>query len=307
MTRQGFNDIDDVTAAALEESERRRLEASINRWDGEGFALTQRLVAIVEGGLSLIAPDLDGLATQLADTTDAADRLIEHASTARNHLGRARRAIAELDGRGDERAAAQADYEATDRLARMCRGHNAQRVTLEAWVLAHHLREVVTSANHRLGTMSRGRFQIHVDDEAADQRSKHGLDLSIADAETGTRRPVRTLSGGQTFQASLALALGLADTIATQRVGRDIGATFIDEGFGGLDADSLDTAIEVLNNLGAEGQMIGVITHVEELKAVLPVAIEVTPMGGGRSELTQLIGNPPAGASSAAGSSAEVA
>ena len=307
LTRQGFNDIDDIAAAALEESERRRLEASISRWDGEGFALTQRLVNIVEGGLSLIAPDLDGLAAQLADATDAADRLIEHASTARNHLGRARRAIAELDGRGDERAAAQADYEATDRLARMCRGHNAQRVTLEAWVLAHHLREVVTSANHRLGTMSRGRFQIHVDDEAADQRSKHGLDLSIADAETGTRRPVRTLSGGQTFQASLALALGLADTIATQRVGRDIGATFIDEGFGGLDADSLDTAIEVLNNLGAEGQMIGVITHVEELKAVLPVAIEVTPMGGGRSELTQLIGNPPAGASSAAGSSAEVA
>ncbi|MFZ2343742.1 MAG: hypothetical protein WAW08_04020, partial [Candidatus Microthrix parvicella] len=76
---------------------------------------------------------------------------------------------------------------------------------------------------------------------------------------------------------------------------------------GGLDTDSLDTAIEVLNNLGAEGQMIGVITHVEELKAVLPVAIEVTPMGGGRSKLTQLIGNPPAGASSAAGSSAEVA
>jgi exonuclease SbcC len=307
LDRQGFNNIDDVEAAALNESDQRTLEASIRQWDGEGFALTQRLADIVQGGLTLLAPDLDGLAARLADATDAADRLIEHATTARNHLGRARRAITELDGRGDERTAAQADYEATYRLARMCRGHNAQRVTLEAWVLAHHLREVVTSANRRLGAMSRGRFQIHVDDEAADQRSKHGLDLSIADAETGTRRPVRTLSGGQTFQASLALALGLADTIATQRVGRDIGATFIDEGFGGLDADSLDTAIEVLNNLGAEGQMIGVITHVEELKAGVGVAIEVTPMGGGRSELTQLIGNPPAGASSAAGSSAEVA
>ncbi len=307
LTRQGFDDVDDVRAAALDEAERRGLEASISLWEGEGFALTQRLVDIVEGGLDMTDPDLDGLAARLAEATDAAERLIEHATTARHHLGRARRTIIELDGRGDERAAAQADYEATYRLARMCRGHNAQRVTLEAWVLAHHLREVVTSANRRLGAMSRGRFQIHVDDEAADQRSKHGLDLSIADAETGTRRPVRTLSGGQTFQASLALALGLADTIATQRVGRDIGATFIDEGFGGLDTDSLDTAIEVLNNLGAEGQMIGVITHVEELKAVLPVAIEVTPMGGGRSKLTQLIGNPPAGASSAAGSSAEVA
>ena len=307
LTRQGFDDVDDVRAAALDESEQRGLEASISLWEGEGFALTQRLVDIVEGGLDMTDPDLDGLAARLAEATDAAERLIEHATAARHHLGRARRTIIELDGRGDERAAAQADYEATYRLARMCRGHNAQRVTLEAWVLAHHLREVVTSANRRLGAMSRGRFQIHVDDEAADQRSKHGLDLSIADAETGTRRPVRTLSGGQTFQASLALALGLADTIATQRVGRDIGATFIDEGFGGLDTDSLDTAIEVLNNLGAEGQMIGVITHVEELKAVLPVAIEVTPMGGGRSKLTQLIGNPPAGASSAAGSSAEVA
>jgi len=112
--------------------------------------------------------------------------------------------------------------------------------------------------------------------------------------------PVRTLSGGQTFQASLALALGLADTIAVQRVGRDIAAMFIDEGFGGLDSDSLDTAIEVLNNLGAEGQMIGVITHVEEMKAGLPVAIEVTPLGGGRSELTQLIGGAPSQSSATA-------
>ena len=307
LERQGFDDVEAVKAAFLATGEQRSMEAVISRWEGEGFALTERLVTTVEGGLGLVSPNLDELRTRLSEATDLANLLTEHTTTARNHLGRARRAIAGLDGRGEERAAAQANFETTHRLARMCRGYNPGRVTLEAWVLAHHLREVVIAANRRLGAMSRGRFQIHVDDEAADQRAKHGLDLSIADAETGTRRPVRTLSGGQTFQASLALALGLADTIAVQRVGRDIGATFIDEGFGGLDSDSLDTAIEVLANLGAEGQMIGVITHVEELKAVLPVAIEVTPIGGGRSELTQLIGDMPAGGSTTAGSSAEVA
>ncbi|MCB1028470.1 MAG: SMC family ATPase, partial [Microthrixaceae bacterium] len=300
LARQGFDDVQAALDAQLDEPTRNRLQTQLNDWDREGFALTERLVATVDGGLSLDAPDLDALGDALARATESADRLTEHVTTARHHAGRARAAIEQLDGRDDERAQARTEFEAAYRLARMCRGHNAGRVTLEAWVLAHHLREVVIAANRRLGAMSRGRFQIHVDDEAADQRAKHGLDLSIADAETGTRRPARTLSGGQTFQASLSLALGLADTIAVQRVGRDIGATFIDEGFGGLDSDSLDTAIEVLNDLGAEGQMIGVITHVEEMKAGLPVAIEVTPLGGGRSRLTQLIGDAGARSSDAA-------
>ncbi|MEZ5383356.1 MAG: SMC family ATPase [Microthrixaceae bacterium] len=291
LARQGFDDVQAALDAQLDEPIRNRLQAQLNDWDREGFALTERLVDTVDGGLSLDPPDLDALGDALARASESADRLTEHVTTAHHHAGRARAAIEQLDGQDDERAQARTEFEAAYRLARMCRGHNAGRVTLEAWVLAHHLREVVIAANRRLGAMSRGRFQIHVDDEAADQRAKHGLDLSIADAETGTRRPARTLSGGQTFQASLSLALGLADTIAVQRVGRDIGATFIDEGFGGLDSDSLDTAIEVLNDLGAEGQMIGVITHVEEMKAGLPVAIEVTPLGGGRSRLTQLIGD----------------
>ncbi len=154
------------------------------------------------------------------------------------------------------------------------------RVSLHNWVLAYYLRQVLAQANLRLDTMTGGRYALELDHESADGRRASGLDLSVLDAETGQRRPATTLSGGETFMAALALALGLADVVAAGS-NHVIGALFVDEGFGSLDGASLDTVLDVLRSLQDGGRMVGVISHVQELQDALPngIAVRSTPDG----------------------------
>ncbi|MCP4434216.1 MAG: AAA family ATPase [Actinomycetia bacterium] len=165
-----------------------------------------------------------------------------------------------------------------------------KRVTLEAWVLASYLREVVGAANTHLRAMTAGRYELDVDSSHVSGAARSGLDIVVIDADTGRSRPTRSLSGGETFKASLAMALGLADVLTAGRSGRSVDALFVDEGFGTLDADSVDTVIEVLDGLRDRGTMVGLISHVEPIKEALPVAIEVVPRADRRgSELKQFV------------------
>ena len=150
-------------------------------------------------------------------------------------------------------------------------------LSLKNWVLAYYLRQVLAHANVRLDAMTGGRYTLDLERAARPTDGEPwGLDLSVLDAETGQSRPATTLSGGETFIAALSLALGLADVVSA---GSDysIGALFVDEGFGSLDGDSLDTVIDVLRSLQDGGRMVGVISHVQELKAALPNGITIAP------------------------------
>ena len=151
-----------------------------------------------------------------------------------------------------------------------------KNVTFERYVLGAILDEVVYAANIRLQKMSRSRYSLERSDYTGGGRGKQGLDLAVMDAFTGQSRPANTLSGGETFLASMALALGLADVIQSYAGGIHMDTMFIDEGFGTLDPDTLELAMETLVQLQSSGRLIGMISHVPELKTRIPAHLEVT-------------------------------
>lgn len=150
-----------------------------------------------------------------------------------------------------------------------------KNVTFERYVLGAILDEVVYAANLRLQKMSRNRYSLERSDYIGGGRGKQGLDLAVMDAFTGQSRPANTLSGGETFLASMALALGLADVIQSYAGGIHMDTMFIDEGFGTLDPDTLELAMETLVQLQSSGRLIGMISHVPELKSRIPAHLEV--------------------------------
>jgi exonuclease SbcC len=148
-------------------------------------------------------------------------------------------------------------------------------------VLATLLEEVLAATTLRLQVMSRGRYEMRRRRGPVDQRAAAGLDLEVFDHYIGTTRAVETLSGGESFLASLALALGLSDVVQSYAGGIRLDAIFVDEGFGTLDPESLDFAIRALKDLQEAGRMVGIISHVAELKEWIDARLELkaTPRG----------------------------
>jgi DNA repair protein SbcC/Rad50 len=152
---------------------------------------------------------------------------------------------------------------------------NNKSMTFQRFVLAALLDDVLTAANLRLKVMSRGRYELLRERTQADRRSHAGLDLSVDDTYTGRARPVATLSGGEGFQAALSLAMGLAEVVQAYSGGIHLDTIFVDEGFGSLDPEALDLAVNALVDLQERGRMVGVISHVPELKERIDVRLDV--------------------------------
>ena len=146
---------------------------------------------------------------------------------------------------------------------------------MQRWVLSSYLAEICSYANQRLELMTSGRYQLRLTDEGGRGGRNAGLGLKVLDAYTGEEREVSSLSGGETFQASLALALGVADTVQVHSGGVHLDALFIDEGFGTLDPDNLQLAMDELDRLREGGRMIGIISHVGGLRERVRSGIEV--------------------------------
>ncbi|HCL22941.1 MAG TPA: SMC family ATPase, partial [Halomonas sp.] len=177
----------------------------------------------------------------------------------------------------------EAQYQLWGTLSDVANGRTGHRISLQRFVLGVLLDDVLIQASERLVRMSRGRYQL-VRREAPSKGNKaSGLELDVADTYTGKNRPVATLSGGESFMAALSLALGLSDVVQAYAGGIQLDTLFIDEGFGSLDQDALDQAIAMLSELQMSGRMIGIISHVSELKEQMPVRIEVSASRHGSS------------------------
>ncbi len=170
-------------------------------------------------------------------------------------------------------------------LADLCAGAGANglRMTLASFVLAARLEEVAAAASVRLLRMTQGRYCLVHTDGAARGGQRSGLGLLARDGWSGQDRDTSTLSGGETFLASLALALGLADVVSAEAGGSRIGALFVDEGFGTLDEDALDEVMDVLDGLREGGRVVGVVSHVSELRQRIPAQVHVMPSPSGSS------------------------
>ena len=163
-------------------------------------------------------------------------------------------------------------------------GENQLKMELTTYVLVRRFADVLAAANGQLQRISQGRYQLEHTD-ARTGSAKSGLNLRVLDLQTGKPRDPATLSGGETFYVSLALALGLADVVRAESGGIDLGTLFIDEGFGTLDADVLDEVIDVLDGLRDGGRAVGIVSHVSELKMRIADRIKVERSLDGTSRL----------------------
>jgi exonuclease SbcC len=228
-------------------------------------------------------PDVDAAAAAVAGTdaaargandrrtltADAHNAISGWAAEHRNHLA------------GHARALADAELWST--VADRCNGRTPPRVSLRRWVLSAHLEEICVYANRRLGAMTGGRYRLGVHRDREWYNAKAGLGLLVHDTHTGSQREVSTLSGGETFQASLSLALGVADAVTAHSGGVHLNALFIDEGFGTLDSEALQLALDELDRLREGGRTVGLISHVSELRERIRTGIEVQSTDGGSS------------------------
>ncbi len=165
----------------------------------------------------------------------------------------------------------------------------SERLSLEAYVQAHYFDRIIQRANVHFNKMSSGQYDLERKNESKDKRSQSGLELWVIDHYNGTRRDVSTLSGGESFEASLSLALGLSEEIQASAGGIRMESMFIDEGFGSLDKEVLKKAIDVLNSLSDDNKLIGIISHVEQLKDNIDKQILVTKTKSGGSKIDIIV------------------
>ncbi|MEU3448939.1 SMC family ATPase [Streptomyces thermolilacinus] len=276
--RAGFATPAAAAAALLDEPVRRDLQRRIDAWQAEAAVVADRLAdadarAAAEGP----APDV---ATAVA-AHEAAERAVRAATTTLAAHRERCEALDRLSARVADEVRSlgplRAEYDRVARLAALTAGtsaENERRMRLESYVLAARLEQVAAAATARLQRMSSGRYTlVHSDARSGGRRA--GLGLHVVDAWTGSERDTATLSGGETFFASLALALGLADVVTDEAGGVRLDTLFIDEGFGSLDDQTLDEVLDVLDSLRERDRSVGIVSHVPDLRRRVPAQLEV--------------------------------
>ncbi|MGW2262440.1 AAA family ATPase [Streptomyces sp. NPDC001780] len=277
--RAGFDTPDAAAEALLGDDDRRVLQHRIDAWRAEEAAVADRL-AEPGTGAAAERPPADPAAAQAA--YDAAERTLRRASAAETAARARRTELAGLSRRAEaetrELGPLREEYDRVARLATLAAGtsaDNERRMRLESYVLAARLEQVAAAATVRLRRMSAGRYTlVHTDARGGGQR-RSGLGLMVVDAWTGSARDTSTLSGGETFFVSLALALGLADVVTDEAGGVRLDTLFIDEGFGSLDDQTLDEVLDVLDSLRERDRSVGIVSHVADLRRRIPTQLEV--------------------------------
>ncbi|TJZ97587.1 hypothetical protein FA951_03630 [Dermacoccus nishinomiyaensis] len=285
----GHDTIEQARALALPEDERARLDATCNdavrRVAAAQTSLEDEQVRIAAftpaADPARLAQRAEVLTRRAQEaTTDAVKWQQTHAvlDSVRHKVADAVRTYLPMAERAAETAELAASFTGT--------GENTRRMRLTSYVLAAHLETVTQMANERLATMTDGRYQLRYTDERAKGNQRSGLGLLVVDAWTGRSRDTATLSGGEAFMASLALALGLGDAVRADSGGLELHTLFVDEGFGSLDQDTLEQVMEVLDSLREGGRLVGVVSHVTELRARIPTHVEVVKTSEGSSVRT---------------------
>ncbi|WP_283956378.1 SbcC/MukB-like Walker B domain-containing protein, partial [Blastococcus sp. CCUG 61487] len=274
----GFADLEAAAGALLPAGRAEELDRALREHD-RALAVVTAVLAEPELAELGPRPDLDAL-------TDACRSATADRETAVTVLEQARRRVAGLAELSGELTAVEVELDEQRVLAEQVtaladlatgRGANRLKMRLQSFVLAARLEQVSEVASLRLRDMSGGRYTFLHSDAQGRNGARGGLGLDVLDEYTGTRRPTKTLSGGESFMASLALALGLADVVTAESGGVQIDSLFVDEGFGTLDPQALDSVMNVLDELRRGGRTVGVISHVEELRTRITSRLEVIP------------------------------
>ncbi|MEW6112872.1 MAG: SMC family ATPase [Thermodesulfobacteriota bacterium] len=275
LREAGFPDEAAFNKARLSDDRIEEIERSIKTFDESTAAARNRLERAEQAASDTEAPDLEQLEADAKQKRNDRDRIVREQGALEKEIATLRKACEAYEAAAKKQAALEAEYSIVGRIAEVANGENRDRITFQRYVLATLLEDVLAAASDRLKRMSAGRFLLRRVEEHADRRTAGGLDLEVIDEYTGTSRPVSTLSGGESFLASLALALGLADVVQSYSGGIQLDTIFIDEGFGSLDPEALELAYRCLVDLQQSGRLVGIISHVPELKEQINVRLEV--------------------------------
>lgn len=229
------------------------------------------------------APDLEALREQEAALREERLKQSEELGQTAEIAASLRKALETVQALDEAAGDLNREYSRTARLSRALSGTNPQKLPILQYVLSIMLEEVLVSANHFFAALSRGRYALRLMDSPKGGNAYSGLDLEVMDGASMLPRSIETLSGGEQFLASLSLAFGLSEVVQNHSGAVRLDSLFIDEGFGSLDGETLDTAMKALEMLQGGGRLIGIISHVSELKSRIPGCIQVTRDDAGAS------------------------
>jgi exonuclease SbcC len=286
----GFASEAELAAAKLPEPQVRQIDEQITAFDQSVAAAAARVDRAAAAAQGLVAPDLAALQLAAEEAERKLEELLRHQTQRQAERDAMDQALASVARSAKELAELDAEFSVIGHIAEVGAGKNQAGLTFQRFVLTFLLDDVLIAATHRLRLMSRGRYQLQRRRERLDGRASSGLDLEVFDSYTGVARAVATLSGGESFLASLSLALGLADVVQARSGGIRLETLFIDEGFGSLDPEALDLALRALTDLMKDGRLVGIISHVPELREQIPARLEITSDRRGSSARFVLAG-----------------
>ena len=283
----GFKSLDECKEWYKKKDTEESVRKTLEQYRADRKSTEERIKAEEQATAGKERPDMlalneksKALQDQLKKASERAAALKERTETLQKAVSDARAIEKELEDLRKEEGLIRGLYDLTS--------GKKTRITLERYVLGTLLDDVANAANLRLLSMSRRRYSLHrMTDESG--LGKGGLSLEVSDSFTGRSRPANTLSGGETFLASLSLALGLADVVQSRQGGVRLDTMFIDEGFGTLDPDSLNSAMNTLIDLQNTGRMVGIISHVPELEERIDARLRVTPAEKGSKAEFEII------------------
>lgn len=263
-------------AAAWSDEKREELKNRIRAFDDRLAAATESNRKAAAATSNAARPDLKKITEELQTAQTAYNQAYARCRQAEAESLRLQEKISQLEALAEKTAASEARYRIIGTLAAVAGGKNVHGMTFQRFVLKSLLADVIDASNMRLKVMSRGQYRLQPTDERVRRNAAGGLEIEVFDNYTGYARPIATLSGGETFLASLCLALGLADVVQSYAGGIHLDTILVDEGFGTLDPESLDMALKALLDLQKGGRLVGIISHVPELKERIDARLEVT-------------------------------
>jgi len=281
LEKSRFADEDAYHAALIEPEELKELEETIQQFNADKAVAEKCHKKAKQEAKGIEPPDLEALRENRREAMDKRDEIRDEQTRAeefKKQLDRSHKQVQDLIANQKE---VRRSYGIVGDLAEVTSGSNPRRINFQRFVLSVLLDQVLQNTSLRLKRMSGGRYQMYSSEEVQSGSRTGGLGIMVHDHYTGESREASTLSGGETFLASLSLALGLVDVVQAHAGGISLDTIFIDEGFGTLDPETLDTAVETLQMLRQPGRLVGIISHVSELQRQITTRLEVikTPQG----------------------------
>ncbi|WP_284139575.1 SMC family ATPase [Virgibacillus sp. LDC-1] len=289
IEKSGFPSEEAYFEAKLDEATRQHLKEQIEMYKQQLATVKEQVQELQAELKDKQRVDLSALELQVEQLKKAFETALNQWNQSEDHLQEAKRLITMICEADEAVNKQEKELSLVIDLYDMIRGQNSQKVSFERYLQIEYLEQIVSAANQRLKGLSNGQYALTRSDRQESHGRQSGLALDVYDGYTGQTRDVKTLSGGEKFNASLCLALGMADVIQSFQGSISIETMFIDEGFGTLDEESLNKAIDTLVDLQQSGRMIGVISHVQELKTIFPAVLEVKKLKEGASETRFLV------------------